>query len=438
MTEASAPEGTDSEAETLRKENERLLEFLYLVPVGLAEVDPLGDVALMNSSGAQLLMPLAEAPVLTNLFDVLDPYAPELRNIVRLHAEPSGVICEGRRVDLRALGRTEGPAHLAVGLVKIDAERIMAVLQDVSRTVEQERALFADRQRFRAIYEGMRDSMICTLGRDERIDSWNASGEHLFGFSADEILGSGLAALVLDEGSHALLDQVRQAGWSEIQGWSTRKDATRFWGEGVLAALHDEQGTICGYSVVLRDLTERKLAHEKLVALATTDTLTGLANRRTFYDQADKEIARRTRYPCPLSVVMVDADRFKSVNDTHGHAAGDDVLRHLASILRATVRTTDLPARYGGEEFVILLPETNAAGAAQVAERIRAAVEQWPARSGDKIIAYTVSLGVAEAQHATADIKAMLAAADEALYRAKSEGRNRVVTADTSAAATTR
>jgi diguanylate cyclase (GGDEF)-like protein/PAS domain S-box-containing protein len=430
MDELTAPDDAREEtAEDLRVENERLTEFLYLVPVGLAQVDALGDVALMNSTGAQLLMPLADGPALTNLFDLLDPYAPELRNLVRQHTAPSGVICEGRRIDLASVGRGRArrPMHLAVGLMRIDAERVMAVVQDISHTVEQERALFADQQRFRAIYEGMRDSMICTLGRDERVNSWNESGERLFGYDLSEIAGSPLEKLVVHEGERQPIERARQSGWSELEGWTTRKDGMRFWGEGVVAMLYDEQGAISGYSVVLRDRSERKLARDKLLELATTDALTGLSNRRTFYDQGDREIVRRARYKSSLSVLMIDADRFKSVNDTHGHAAGDEVLRNLASVLKSTVRATDLPARYGGEEFVVLLPETAAPEAILVAERIRAAVEASNVQIDDKIIRYTISIGVSEAGGATSDLKTLLAAADSALYRAKNEGRNRVV-----------
>lgn len=429
-----------SELDDLRQENEALIQFLYLVPVGLVQVDVRGEVAMMNSTGAQYLMPLAETPMLTNLFDVLDPYAPELRNIVRLHSDAQGVICEGRRIDLRAMGKVKGPGHLALGLVKIDPERVMAVVQDVTRTVEQERAIYADQQRFRAIYEGMREAMICTLGLDETVESWNDSGERLFGFSAADVGGKTLNKLIAPaaSGDHELgaaraepqwFEGARRAGWSELSGWSVRKDGSRFWAEGVLSALRDPSGAVSGFSVVLRDLTSRKVAADKLRELAMTDTLTGLANRRTFFEYAEKEVARTARYRTPFSLLMVDADRFKAVNDTHGHAAGDEVLRHLAAVLKNTVRTTDLPARYGGEEFVVLLPETGAVDALILAERLRAGVEAASVVVGDKILRYTISIGVAQAPAASPDLKSILAVADAALYRAKSEGRNRAVLA---------
>lgn len=425
----SSPDEATSEAGQLRRENEELLEFLYLVPVGLAQIDVHGEVVLMNSHGSQLLMPLADGPNLTNLFDVLDPFVPELRNVARLHGTEQGTIIEGRRVDLRALGRTRGPGVLAVGLVQIDGARVMAVVQDVTRTVDQERRAHADRERFKAIYEGMRDAMICTLDATEHIDSWNASGERLFGFIEEEMRGRRLDELIdaSGEATHfARARDVRQTGWSEIEGWCGRKDNPRFWGEGVVSALRDEAGEVNGYAVVLRDMTDRKVAEERLRQLATTDALTGLANRRFFAEEAEKELVRRQRYGGHVSLLMIDADRFKSINDTHGHAAGDEVLRHLATTLRATLRTTDLPARFGGEELVVLLPETTLEGAAALAERIRGRIAEAEVHIDGARVRYTVSIGVSTANESAIELRTLLRAADEAVYRAKGEGRNRV------------
>lgn len=428
MSEPSSNDELALEVERLRRENEQLLEFLYLVPVGLSQLDQRGDVTLASSAAAQLLMPLAERADLTNLFEILDLYAPELRNAVRLHASSHGPIVEGRRIDLRALGQMRGPAVLSVGLTKIDADRIMAIVQDVSRIVEQERAIFADQQRFRAIYEGMRDTMICTLDQEDRIDTWNASGERLLGFSSDDVVGKPLDNFVAtgESKSFRRARDPRIAGWTEIEGWTQRKDRTRFWGEGVVSVLHNEEGAVRGFAVVLRDMTERKLAADRLVELATKDALTGLSNRRVFYEVAENEITRRLRYPAPLSLLMIDADRFKAINDGHGHPAGDEVLRHLASVLRAQLRRTDLAARFGGEEFVVLLPGTNAQGALVLAERIRNAVASTPVTFEERSIPYTVSIGIGEAAK-DADLKTVLGAADRAVYRAKSEGRNRTV-----------
>lgn len=182
-------------------------------------------------------------------------------------------------------------------------------------------------------------------------------------------------------------------------------------------------------------LVERFCAHASLAIgnarlraeierLATTDPLTGLANRRRFEEVLAAEVVRTRRHGVPFAVVTVDVDHFKSVNDTHGHAVGDDVLVAVAGVLADECRATDLAARTGGEEFVVLLPETDLPHAAVLADRIRQAVK---ADSGP--ISVTISAGVAAFPETSDDAHRLLVAADEALYQAKTQGRDQVCTA---------
>lgn len=177
--------------------------------------------------------------------------------------------------------------------------------------------------------------------------------------------------------------------------------------------------------------TETRHAREQaLAAIAYTDPLTGLANRRAFFQQADAAFAIASRYERPLALLMLDLDHFKHVNDSHGHAAGDAVLVHVANCLRRSVRHADLPARLGGEEFVVMLPETTLAEALETAERIRKTIEQEPpAEFEGRAIAVTASLGVAMMRSDSKGIEAILNEADMALYEAKEAGRNQVATA---------
>ena len=168
--------------------------------------------------------------------------------------------------------------------------------------------------------------------------------------------------------------------------------------------------------------------HDKLTRLSYTDGLTGLANRRRFMDVLGSELARQRRSGQPLSVVLIDADHFKQINDRWGHLAGDLVLRQLAELMMRSVRApSDLPARLGGEEFALILPDTRLDEALMVCERLREQVAAHPFEDAGQAFRVTVSMGVVESsRHA---LEALLQQADQALYEAKRQGRNRVCTA---------
>ena len=167
------------------------------------------------------------------------------------------------------------------------------------------------------------------------------------------------------------------------------------------------------------------LQHTKL--LAETDELTGLFNTRGFAIAANRLFGQALRYGRPASVLMIDSDNLKSVNDGYGHDAGNRLLRQVASAVQAELRATDVPARYGGDEFIVLLPETPPKGALDVAERIRAAIGARPLAIDSQQIVTSVSIGAACFPEDGRTLDALAARADRALYQAKQEGRNRVV-----------
>ena len=170
--------------------------------------------------------------------------------------------------------------------------------------------------------------------------------------------------------------------------------------------------------------------HEEIYQLATHDALTELCNRRHFAELADKEIARAMRHGRPLSLCILDVDLFKPINDRHGHIRGDEVLGQVAAVLRRHARSDDVAARIGGEEFALLLPECTAADAAMLADRLREAVASTMFAPGGEAQRITVSIGIAALAPHRDSRQALMAAADAALYRAKSEGRNRVCVSD--------
>ena len=165
--------------------------------------------------------------------------------------------------------------------------------------------------------------------------------------------------------------------------------------------------------------------------MAVTDALTGLHNRRYLESHLRTLIGRSLVSGKPLSVLALDIDHFKLVNDTYGHEAGDRVLKQLANRMRAYVRDADLACRSGGEEFVIVMPEAEAAVADGVSERLRAAVAGVPFAIDDegRSISVTISAGLAELRHPQDDLPSLLRRADAALYRAKDDGRNRIIRA---------
>jgi diguanylate cyclase (GGDEF)-like protein len=170
-------------------------------------------------------------------------------------------------------------------------------------------------------------------------------------------------------------------------------------------------------------------ARDALREQAIRDSLTGLWNRGMILDQLERELHRSRREGRPLAVAVADLDHFKQVNDTLGHAAGDAVLREAAERMRAAVRDCDFVGRYGGEEFLLVLPGCDGQAGLQVAERVRRRVGEAPVRAGEALAPITVSIGLAAAGPTGAEADALIRAADEALYRAKAQGRNRVVEA---------
>lgn len=167
----------------------------------------------------------------------------------------------------------------------------------------------------------------------------------------------------------------------------------------------------------------------RLYYIAITDELTKTFTKRHFRQCIDEAYLDYQKYGNKIALLMMDLDKFKSVNDTHGHVAGDAVLMQLGEIIHQSVRENDLVFRYGGEEFTVILPGTDVRGAAQVAERIRAATEEAVFETGDVDLKLTISVGVATCPDAPS-IHDLIVAADEALYKAKHQGRNQVVVSD--------
>ena len=297
--------------------------------------------------------------------------------------------------------------------------------------------LVAKEANFRLLAEQSSD-MVTRIGLDNRLLYVSPSCARITGWSAEELLDtSALAGIHPDD-----MERVEQAiaalknGEAEEARFVYRqrhRDKGEIWAEAALhVTLAADSGKIDGVVAVMRDMTEQKDLQDKLASLATTDGLTGLANRRAFDDRLVEEWARARRDGTQLSLLLIDVDHFKKFNDHYGHLSGDGCLRALGRILSANARRpADLAARYGGEEFAVLLPNTGPDGCAEVGEGIRQALRDLAMLHAQNPPSrlVTVSMGAAAIvpSQTTVDCSALVAAADRALYAAKDSGRDRLV-----------
>ena len=300
-----------------------------------------------------------------------------------------------------------------------------------------EEELRLSEERLQGIITLAQDAII-TADHDMRIVLFNPAAEQLFGYSADAIRGQPLERLLPPEArpGHAAHMRAFERSSDMSRPMSARQEVygqtatgSRFPAEVSIAKLLHSGGTL--YTAIIRDISERLRVETELRRLATTDSLTGLPNRRQFLTVGETELARLHRYARPLGVLMMDVDHFKAINDTHGHAAGDQALITLATICREELRDTDHLGRLGGEEFAILLPETPLPRTVEVAERLRQRLgAAFVKRPSGGAFRFTVSIGVTDGRHGDRSIERALARADHALYQAKRSGRNRVITSD--------
>lgn len=280
---------------------------------------------------------------------------------------------------------------------------------------------------------------------DERILDLNPAGAALI-----RTLRPDLPERIVGLSGRAALPSVDGSGPLSAGGWRTQVNGSTVDLDIRITELPDRRGHLLGHVMVIRDISElgqerRKLtaANDQLRAQVQTierlraelaeqafrDVLTGLHNRRYLIEALDTELAQATIEHLPFSVLLLDLDHFKWINDTHGHAVGDDLLIAIANALAGAVRSCDTVARYGGEEFVVLLPATPAEAARERAEVIRVRCAAACVPSGSGWAATTISAGIATFPMYGRNAKQLLAAADKALYRAKASGRDRVLLA---------
>jgi diguanylate cyclase (GGDEF)-like protein/PAS domain S-box-containing protein len=269
---------------------------------------------------------------------------------------------------------------------------------------------------------------------DGRLLWVNPGVERMTGYNVEECMNqrSHPMEIIHQEDRETVARAMAAAGkapsMKELEFRVVCKDGSVRWCAAVSQPAIDTQGRNVGFRASIRDISDRKALQQQLELAASTDPLTGVVNRRRFFHTAEAELYRARRYDRPLVLALVDIDHFKRINDTHGHAVGDDTLKTLAHAFANRLRRSDLFARFGGEEFVLLLPETQLGDGLRLCERLRQMVEtiklQIPGKS--EPFGFTVSVGVADLQHEGDSLNQLLARADAALYKAKRDGRNQV------------
>lgn len=330
-------------------------------------------------------------------------------------------------------------------------------LQDVTARRRAEAALQDSTTFLSQIIDG---SSVATLviNAEHRVTHWNHACEVLTGTLARDVIGTDnqwkafyagrrpiMADLVLDEASQSEVGRLYHGRYRPsalVQGGYEAEDFFPHFGDGgrwlffTAAPLRNATGDVVGAIETLQDVTERRRAEEALReseeryrTLSLTDSLTGLFNSRHLHERLLAEAERALRYGRPISLLVLDCDNFKRINDSFGHLVGDQVLQALAEVIRHCLRRSDNGFRYGGEEFVVLLPETGSTAAQALAERLRCAfAEQVLRTAAGEEVRCTVSIGVAEWVTGDSE-KSLVRRADAACYRAKEQGKNCVVVA---------
>ena len=308
--------------------------------------------------------------------------------------------------------------------------RMTGTHTDVEQLKIASLALQASEKRFRSIFENAGVG-IAEVASDGSFQLVNDRFCKITGYSRDELftLKKNFQAITHPDDIERDLSFYQQllAGTRpnyDLEKRYIRKDGSVAWVRLSVSAFLDESLQLTSISAV-QDITDLKHLQTELEHQAHTDYLTGIANRRYFMELAERELARVQRYAQPLAMIMIDIDHFKRVNDQFGHKMGDKVLQHIAQILNVGLRDLDIIARIGGEEFAVLLPQTNASLAYEVAERLIALVRSNDLHTELGVILHvTVSMGIAVLTEASQDIEFLMHRADISLYQAKVNGRD--------------
>lgn len=341
----------------------------------------------------------------------------------------SGVLGEENAIDTMKQGATDYVLKQRIDRLPRTVARALRETEDRRQRIEMERALQKTETHFRLLVNALQDYAVIALDASGKIQTWNNAAKGIFGYEEHEVVGSPLDLFFCDEDLAANIPQMQfdaaeRDGSCTDDRWLWRKDGVRFFSSGVVTAIRSETGLLLGFSKIVRDNTERRLAHENTYFLANHDSLTGLANRSNFHERLKEALANANRDGYQVALLLLDLDRFKSINDILGHHVGDLLLIEVARRLSTCVRETDTVARLGGDEFVVIQTRVGAAdNIRKLAQKINRELSQAYDLNGHAVQSST-SIGVAVYPQHGQDPGELLQRADIAMYRAKLHGRN--------------
>jgi diguanylate cyclase (GGDEF)-like protein/PAS domain S-box-containing protein len=323
----------------------------------------------------------------------------------------------GRELYGRRKDGTEFPVEISLGPLRTDQGMLISsAIRDISerKQSEQEAALF------RAVVESSHDAII-SKDLDGTVLSWNGGAERLYGYTASEAIGKSISMLVPPGFDDELPDVLRRVRLGEqidnLETVRERKDGTQVDVALTISPIRDRDGVVIGASIIARDIGVRLRYQEQLRRLAEHDSLTGLRNRRRFERDIAEQVGRARRYGEQATLMMIDLNGFKRINDTCGHRTGDRVLKTVAAALRARLRETDVVARVGGDEFAVLMPYADAEQGGIIALDIKDVVNRCRVETDDhRYVGVSASVGHVQINSSTVSDEQVLVEADRLMY----------------------
>ncbi|QGY39802.1 PAS domain S-box protein [Pseudodesulfovibrio cashew] len=410
----------------LRKSEEKFRRIFESMREGFVVTDMDGVIQMINPATSVLLGYSSEEMIGESVAMLYSN--PDERRDLRHQLATRGAVT-GMQLSATTKDGTPITVEANAHVVRDDDGNPIAMegtFRDITARLEADKVLREREKQYRAFFENNHAIMLLENPRTGRIVDANPAASEFYGYTVEE-----MRAMRMEQISALSPEEIYQEMFS-----ARKENRVYFIFKHILAngEIRDVevysgpimvQGNQLLYSVI-HDVTERIRLQREMKRMATTDSLTGASNRHQFFQLGEKELERALRYGRPLTVLMLDIDYFKSINDTYGHKVGDDVLRALAAATKETLRQSDIFGRLGGEEFAAVLPETSKETGTEVAERLRDRLASIRVQAKEETVSFTVSIGISTADEGDMSIGTVLNRADEALYRAKRGGRNRI------------